>query len=324
MKKHNFSYLSISFVLISLAAFILSPDEVSCGARNGLSVCAGVIVPCLLPFLVISSLLNLLGLPHLLATFSEGIMGKLFSVSGLGCTPLIIGFTGGYPAGAAAIAQLVRNGEMSSDEGSRLLPFCNNTGPAFIIGAAGAGIFHSAQSGMILYLSHIAAALIAGIFLSLGKRTVPAPPMFPYEKRSLADALPESIRYSVTTTVNICGYVVFFSVITALLDSVGLIQGIAGVLSLNTGLELGFVRSLLVGILELGSGIGAMNGLLNAPANLALASFILGFGSLSVHCQTLAMVAGTKIKCARHFAGRILIGLISAFITLTVSTLLHS
>ncbi|MBR4952936.1 MAG: hypothetical protein IKZ30_00315, partial [Oscillospiraceae bacterium] len=88
--------------------------------------------------------------------------------------------------------------------------------------------------------------------------------------------------------------------------------------------EIAFVRSLLVGILELGSGIGSMSGLLNTPLNLALASFILGFGSLSVHCQTLAVLSGTKIKCARHFVGRILIGLVSAFITLAFSTLLQS
>jgi len=311
-------------VLISLTAFVLAPGEVGNGARKGLGVCAGVIVPNLMPFLVLSSLATLSGLPFLISKFAGGIMERLFSVSGLGCTPLIIGLTGGYPAGAAAIAQLVREGQLSSDDGERLLPFCNNTGPAFIIGAAGAGIFASAQSGIILYLSHIASALIAGIFLSLGKKKIPAPPLYPFEKRSFAEALPESIRYAVTTTINICGYVVFFSVITALLDCAGLIQGLAGTLALRTGLEIGFLRSLLVGILELGSGIGSMAGLMNTPLNLALASFILGFGSLSVHCQTLAVLAGTKIKCARHFAGRILIGLISAFVTLAVSTLLQS
>ena len=324
MKKHSFSYLSVSLVLISLAAFILAPDEVSSGARNGLSVCAGVIIPNLMPFLVLSSLAALSGVPQIIAKLFGRITEKLFSVSGLGCTPLILGFTGGYPVGAASIAQLVREGQLSRDDGERLLPFCNNTGPAFIIGAAGAGIFHSTQSGIVLYLSHIAAALIVGIFLSLGKRKIPAPPLFPFERKSFAEAFPESIRHAVTTTVNICGYVVFFSVLTALLDSAGLIHGLAGRLSLRFGLEIAFVRSLLVGVLELGSGIGSMNGLLNNPLNLALASFILGFGSLSVHCQTLAVLSGTKIKCARHFAGRILIGVISGLITFGVSTLLQS
>ncbi|MBR5261693.1 MAG: sporulation protein [Oscillospiraceae bacterium] len=324
MKKHSFSYLSVSFVLISLAAFILAPDEVSHGARNGLSVCAGVIIPNLMPFLVLSSLAALSGVPQIIAKLSGRIMEKLFSVSGLGCTPLILGFTGGYPVGAASIAQLVREGQLSRDDGERLLPFCNNTGPAFIIGAAGAGVFHSTQSGIILYLSHITAALIVGIFLSFGKKKIPAPPLFPFERKSFAEALPESIRHAVATTVNICGYVVFFSVLTALLDSAGFIHGLAGSLSLRLGIEIAFVRSLLVGILELGSGIGSMSGLLNTPLNLALASFILGFGSLSVHCQTLAVLSGTKIKCARHFVGRILIGLVSAFITLAFSTLLQN
>lgn len=81
------------------------------------------------------------------------------------------------------------------------------------------------------------------------------------------------------------------------------------------GLELHFVRAFFTGLMELGCGIGSMEGLAATPANLALASFILGWGGISVHFQTLAVISGTDIKGVRHFAGRLLSGCISAAIT---------
>ena len=55
--------------------------------------------------------------------------------------PFLLGLCGGYPAGAEAVAGLVRDGTLRPEEGARLLPVCNNTGPGFIVGVAGAAVF---------------------------------------------------------------------------------------------------------------------------------------------------------------------------------------
>ena len=39
------------------------------------------------------------------------------------------------------------------------------------------------------------------------------------------------------------------------------------------------------------------------PHNLALAAGVLGWGGLSVHFQTLAVLAGSKIKGTLHLTG---------------------
>ena len=320
LKKSAF-LLSLMLVLLTFAMLLYAPAEAVAGAKRGLAVCAGVIVPSLLPFLILSGLLTGLGLPRLLARPLGPLFGKLFGVSGAAAAPFLLGLTGGYPVGAASAVELVRRGEIDAEEGGCILPFINNTGPAFIIGAAGSGIFGSAALGLMLYLSHILAAVAVGLLFSLGKRRREerkAETDFVF--RSLAEILPESVKSAVTATLNICGFVVFFSVLTAMLDRVGLFSGIAGAIAVRTGLELRFCRALLAGILELGSGVSAMSGLTATPLNLALASFVLGFGSLSVHCQTLAAVSGTDIKTARHFAGRLLHGLLSAGITLLLCT----
>ena len=59
-----------------------------------------------------------------------------------------------------------------------------------------------------------------------------------------------------------------------------------------------------------------MSGLDIRPLNLALAAFILSWGGLSVHFQTLAMISGTDIKTARYMIGRLMIALIAASLSL--------
>ena len=44
---------------------------------------------------------------------------------------------------------------IGKEEAERLLGFCNNSGPAFIVGAVGAGIFGSPSVGLALYGIHI-------------------------------------------------------------------------------------------------------------------------------------------------------------------------
>lgn len=322
MKRAGF-IISLTVVLAAFAALIYAPAEALAGAKRGLEVCAGVIVPSLLPFLIVSALLTGLGLPQMLAKAAGPLFTKLFGVSGAAAAPFLLGLTGGYPVGAAATAELCRRGELDGEEGSRILPFCANTGPAFIIGATGLGVFSSVSAGVLLYVCHILSAVAVGVLFSLGRpRAAPGPAERLVEVRSLAGVLPESVKSAVVSTLNICGYVVFFSVLTSLLDALGIFTGAAAYLAERLGLEFHFTRALLAGFLELGNGVSAMRGLAPAPLNMALASFILGFGGLSVHCQTLAAVEGTDIKTARHFAGRLLHGALGAVLTFLIAAAL--
>ena len=323
MKKH-FSFLfSLLPVAAALWCLITYPSEAAEGARRGLALCGGTIVPPLLPFFVLSGLISALGLPQLLGKQLEKPMNGLFGAPGLAATPLVLGFLGGYPVGATALADLVKAGALSPEEGSRLLPWCNNTGPAFIIGAVGAGVFGSGTLGLGLYACHILAALLLGLLFSHRRNAISESIPHALPSPSLAGALPGAVKGAAMSTVYICAFVIFFSVITALLEHLGIFGALAGTMATHLGLELRFCRAALCGVLELGSGVGALAGLPPTPCNLALAAFVLGFGSLSVHCQTLAAVDGTQINCARHFVGRMLHGVFSALFSFLLFTLLQ-
>ena len=289
-----------------------SPQVIGC-ARDALKLCAELILPSLFPFFVLSILLSKLGLPAALGRLLSPAASRLFGVSGAGASALFIGLCGGYPMGAAYIAEMAASGAVSREEAERLLGFCNNSGPAFIVGAVGAGIFGSSAVGLALYGIHILSAVLTGLLLRGRGFSSPAPPPQPVTPPFSA-ALPQAVKQAVGAALSVCGFVVCFTVLAGLLDAVGWFSLLSGSLSALTGAELHFSRALLTGVLELGSGVGAMRGLSLSPANLALAAGMLGWGGVSVHFQTLSLFSDTDIKTALHFAGRVISGIFSAFL----------
>ncbi|MGI6029332.1 MAG: sporulation protein [Candidatus Heteroscillospira sp.] len=292
------------------AAMVYSPAAVS-GAAEGLSLCLNVIAPTLLPFFVLSNLLCALGLPGLVGRFAEPGFRRLFGVSGAGCGAFILGLTGGYPLGAASVCSIYTQGDISRSDAERLLLFCNNTGPAFIIGMAGIGVFRSSSIGLGLYICHALAAVLAGMLLCSGKRRK-LPDAGIIRARELSPALTDAMLRALRSTAMISGFVVFFSALAALMRESGLFTLLTGLLWENTPMSLGQSECLLTGLLELGSGIAGMSGLPPTPGNLALCSFILGWGSLSVQMQTAAVISPSGLKGTGCVPAKLLHGLIAA------------
>ncbi len=312
MKK----FVSVACALMLFAALIAFPDTASASAVQGLKMCAGLIIPSLFPFFVATKLISELGLAQWLGKAFAPISRRLFNVSGSGGTAFIIGVTAGYPMGAAYIASLRQKGDISRDEAERLLIFCNNSGPSFIIGAAGVGVFKSSAIGLFLYAVHILAAVLSGIMFAPNGDEKAAEPQVVQASAGFAVAITNAVKASVSACLSICGFIVAFSVLTGILEKTGVFAAAAKLLSAVFGMELLWSNALFCGILELGNGIGAMSGLSASPVDLALAAFILGWGGVSVHFQTLSVLSGTDIKTARYIIGRFIIAIIGSALAL--------
>ena len=115
---------------------LLSPQISVAAARKGMELWWSTVVPSLLPFFMLSSLLQQLGLPGILGRLLYPVTQKLFGIGGAGASALLLGVTGGYPLGADAVARLRRSGALTREQAERALAFCNNSGPAFLVGAA--------------------------------------------------------------------------------------------------------------------------------------------------------------------------------------------
>ena len=161
MKK----WLTLPAVLAVGGLLLLRPQEAAQAVREGLALCAGTVIPSLFPFFVVVSLLLQLGLAETLQGLCGPFMGPLFRMRGVCALPLLAGLLGGYPAGARTAAELFQQGRLSRREAELLLGFCDNCGPAFLLGYVGAGVLGDARAGAYLYLIHVLSALLAGMVL---------------------------------------------------------------------------------------------------------------------------------------------------------------
>lgn len=315
--------LAVAVTTLLLIALVTASDGAVSGAKASLTTCAGIIIPCLFPFFVVSYLAGSLSLPNYLGRRLQKPMALLFGTSGTGAGLFVLGILGGYPLGAAVIADHVRRGDISQEEGNKLLCFCNNSGPSFLIGAAGIGIFRSAAVGMLLYLIHMLSAVITGLFLSgtdMPQETA-SDPVF-IASANLSSALPDAISKAALQILQICGYMVFFGAVTGTLEELGAFSAVYGSIAAHTPLPLQYCRALCTGLLELGCGIGALSGAPLTPQSLTVCSLLTGFGGLSVCMQTAGVLSGTGIKLRYHLLGRICCAGIGAFLMFTISSFL--
>ncbi|MBE3582799.1 MAG: sporulation integral membrane protein YlbJ [Limnochordaceae bacterium] len=137
--------------------------------------------------------------------------------------------------------------------------------------------------------------------------------------RSLGQLLNDSVQESMSTMLRIGGFIIFFSVLTAILRVSGLLVWIAlpvGVLLRLFGLDPNLASSVLAGLLELDVGV-AQAAATASPLldRLVIASAIIAWSGLSVHGQVASIVQGTDIRMGPYEAARLLHALIAGFYT---------
>lgn len=306
-------------LLLSAAALLLWPEQAVAAARDGLRLCGNVIVPSLFPFFVLSSLVVELGLSRYLGRLFQRFMVPLFRVNGVCASALALGFVGGYPVGARTAIALYRSGQCTKTETERLLAFCNNSGPAFIFGVVGAGIFRSGPVGLLLYLTHVAASLAVGLLFRFYKpHDGPASPRgrgsIQFQTGNAGAAFTRSVTGALSGILNICAFVICFTVILRLLTLCGALDLAAEVLAFlfrPLGLDRIWARRLLTGVVELSSGVTALSGGA-ISGRLSMAAFMLGWAGLSVHCQVLAFLGDSGLSMGTYLSGKLLHGILSA------------
>lgn len=259
--------------------------------RRGVTLCLTSVIPALFPFFAVSSLLVSLGAGDAVRVL-ERPFRALFRCGGAGAAAFLLGMIGGYPVGASTVAALVRRGDVSLAEGRRLLAFCNNAGPAFIIGVAGLTVFGSARVGAYLYLIHITAPRRRA-FCSVAAipprraRTAPRPAKArcpPFSPRCRGQRRPWAV-----SAPSWCS---FWCCCPWRRPSPERCRPGRRALELTNGiLRLSPTRS----------------GFVTAAA-------LLGWGGLSVHGQTASVLEGTGLSMTRYFAGKAVQAALSALL----------
>lgn len=291
--------------LFCLLSLLLFPDTGTQAAHDALVLCAQTVIPSLFPFFVLSSLLISCGASEVLASLLAPLMRPLFGLSGAGAAALALGLCGGYPVGARTAAELTESGVLPREEGERLLLFCNNAGPGFLLGICGGAVFASPRAGAALYLIHVASALFTGMLL-----TRRLPPLHPsrtvssakQEHVPLSAAFPAAVQGALAGILNVCAFVVIFQVLTCLF-----------LRALPAQLLSSLPCALLVGFFELTNGVMTLP---NTRAGFLACTVLLAWGGLSVHCQTLGTLGKSGLSARYYLRGKAVQALLSLILSL--------
>ena len=136
-----------------------------------------------------------------------------------------MGITSGYPVGAKVASDLYKDKLCTKEEAERLVAFTNSSGPLFIIGAIGIGMFNDEKIGLLLFLTHFIASLTVGILFRFYKKNSTKSIITQVSINSnsiklsnLGSAMSEAIQKSISTLLLIGGYIVFFAVLSEILS----------------------------------------------------------------------------------------------------------
>lgn len=307
-RKRMNRWLCAAAILLLGAAFLYWPQAVATGVSRGLSLCGGVVIPSLFVFLVLTGVAVRTGLAAAAGRRLARPVGRLYGLPGASAAALFVSLVGGYPAGAAAVRELLDRDELTVPQARRLLRGCVNAGPAFIIGGVGAGLLGSAVQGAVLFAAHVLSAVVTGLLCCRGGREADnAPARLPRAAASAAEALVGSVNAACRSMLHLCGFVVLSAALLSVADAAGITAGLRALfapLSARLGWPEAAASGLLSGLLEVSCGC-AEAAACRAAAPLLL-GMILGFGGLSVHGQVAAAVAGYPLIDRRFFEARII------------------
>lgn len=304
---HTFRRISVPLFLISLfTIMLLFPSPVLKGASEGLLLWFNTVLPTLFPFILICNLLIQTKAINVLLHITSPLFCRFFKVSPYGSFAVLSGFLCGYPMGAKVTADLYRQGNISKEEASYLLSFCNNTSPMFILSFLvmqnlGNNRLKLPTLG-ILFLSPV---IISFLFRPKSRKTAGTSRQTPCVSEpagvSLSDALDFSIGNALESITKVGVYIMVFAIFTELLRLLPV-----------TGSPLHLV---FASCLEITNGITMLcQSDLGSQAIYILCLSETAFGGLCAAAQTASMMKGTGLPISSYLLKKLATALVTSLL----------
>lgn len=307
-KKHQAAVALCIFVL-GILVLIFFPKEVRNGGTNGGFLCIQVLIPSLFPFMVLTDFFTLSGLGGKAPKFVGVLTRYLFKLPKEAGAVILLSLLGGYPVGAKGIKSLHTQGLISDKQAEQMAMFCVASGPGFLVTYLGVVIIGNIKIGYFLLISQVITVLTLGIISVLFTKTDKTDTMTAVRQEAkttdMGDAFVMSVVSGIKSLAGLCGLVILFG---------GICEVFICITKGNP------VLTPLVSLLEITMGTKIMSS--HYPPYLV--SFFCGFGGLCVHLQIFMQLKGIEFSKSLFFLFRILQGVLSALITLMLTTLFPS
>lgn len=316
MAKIRYKWVLTLVIMMAITLFIISPKACMDATSRGLKVWVLNVVPALFPFFILTRIiimLNQTSIPVL-----DKFTSRCFNTSNAGLV-YFLSLLSGYPIGAKLISGYYESGAIDKASATKMFSFCSTSGPMFIIGTIGIGVFGDAKVGYVLLIGHILGSFINGL-LYRGKSTIHNDFKPSVSKTSLNEIMFDSIN----SILIVGGYIVFSSVIIELLSLSNLIPSIASLICKITPFNYTCVESILCGIIEITNGL-IMLGRTSIGLNIKiiLSSFIISFSGICIMMQSSAFLNKIGIKLSTMLKQKITQALFTTLITSLIVILIY-
>ena len=309
MKHTNVRILSFSIVVAAINILkIINPQVAMEAARRGALLWFNNVLPGILPFVIGANVLMNLGVVKFLGIFLSPATRFLFKLPGSASFAIGMGAISGYPMGAKIVCQLRASGELTKNEAQRLLAFSNNAGPLFVLGAVAVGMFGSVYLGYLLLIGHYIGAISLGLLTRLFARKSLLKsdklPVLVVNKEPFGQVLGQAVKNSMETLLIIGGFIILFSVVSALVTQFSFIGS--------------YVSIFLASVLEMTGGLGLLAEEELAQNIAAAAGAVLGFGGFSVMFQALSFIGKTDLSPTLYILSKLAHGILAGIATFLI------
>ena len=288
---------------------LLQPKAAAEGVAAGLQACLGAILPSLFPFFILTDYWVQAGYVQRLSMLASPFMRRFFHLPGAAAAALILGSVGGYPIGAKTAAQLCASGQLSKDDAEQTLYFCNNAGPAFVLGVIGNSVFRDIKLGVLLYIIHLISAYCVGFLLRPKKKIKEAKIMSDtVGNTNIANRITSAITNGGQTAILVCTYVVFFAIVTRCVQNY---------------IPNRLLSTLIMGTIELTSGMISLSALsVTGAQKFVLAAALLSLGGLCVFLQSASILYSAGLDVKKLLVGKGLQCFFSTCFSILISPIL--
>lgn len=212
-------YILLFFFLTYL--ILTNPGICLSYALHGLTIWYQKMVPSLLPFMILSSMMISMNLSETCSMLIHPITNMVLRCRKNVSYAILIGFLCGFPMGAKVTVQLLKENKISLPEARYLLAFCNNLGPVYMLSFL-IPVLNLSNKKLILFGMY-GLPFLYGIILRYTyyrKSFDPNDMVCEHRKlhmcNKLLDSLDDSIQNSISAISMLCGYMILFNMLNIL------------------------------------------------------------------------------------------------------------
>lgn len=296
------STLAVSaFMVIAIVLLVANPTRYMKSILAGVNLFYHSVMPSLLPFFFISKIIFGLGIFTPLIKLFEKPMQKIFKLPSITSYVFFMSILCGYPVGAKLIGDLFSENLIDEEDSKKMICICSTSGPIFVIGSVGAGLFGNTKLGASIFICHILSCIVTGLILSLKFKNKTSNPYSPSRQLNV---LQSAVNSTTSSILVVAIYVSIFYMFIDMLYDLNLLKCVASLfesifklLKINSNIS----QSIASGIIEITRGLFELKHIENQTLKLIIASGIISFGGLSIFIQSMTFLAKTKIKASHFF-----------------------